>query len=61
MTCPKCSGSGKDKSSPAVRIKVPGMQRYKLAAPLCKVCGGSGRRETAEGREKHVGADRKDS
>jgi hypothetical protein len=46
MTCPKCSGSGKDKSSPAIRVKIPGMMRYKLAAPLCAVCGGSGRRET---------------
>jgi hypothetical protein len=50
--CPKCAGSGKNLSAPAIRVKVPGLQRYKLAAPLCAVCGGSGRRETAEGREK---------
>jgi hypothetical protein len=40
--CKKCSGSGKNLSAPAVRIKIPGMQRYKLAAPLCDRCGGSG-------------------
>jgi uncharacterized protein with PIN domain len=48
MTCPRCNGSGKDTSSPAVKVKVPGMQRYKLAAPLCAACGGSGKKENKQ-------------
>ena len=48
IKCPRCQGTGKDRTALAIRVKVPntipGLDRYKLAQPLCGLCGGTGKR-----------------
>ena len=47
-TCKRCRGTGKDSTGRHVRVKVPntlpGLDRYKLALPLCPSCGGTGKK-----------------